>query len=342
MIIWSGTATLKDSLRTRELAGQVEQLEAIFETEKQNNRIGLLMRENQIQELQINRQENLKISLIILGAILLLFTMIIAYRYRAILLTNRVMKHKLGELEETNQKLRLSELGLEQLNSTKNRFFSIIAHDLKNPFNALLGFSEMIAANFNQLKEKEIREYIGIVHQSSQNLYKLLENLLKWSAAQTGTMHYLPEQFDLISLIHSEINFFRISAGKKNIDISAKLPDELIVNSDKLLLSSVIRNLIDNAIKFTDPGGSIEITATRLNKEVIVGVSDTGIGIPYEMQKKLFLIDGNIGRKGTEKEEGGGLGLILCKELIDKTGGSIGFESEPGKGSRFWFTLPLN
>ena len=333
-------SSLKDSLRNQDMADQIKQLEGIFETGKQNNRIELLQKENQIQNMQLNRQENLKISLIALVIILLVFKLIIAYRFRTIKQTNRLLKQKIGELEKTNDKLRISSLALEQLNATKNRFFSIIAHDLKNPFNALLGFSEMIASKFNQLKEEEIREYISIVHQSSQNLYKLLENLLKWSAAQTGTMHYLPEQFDLISLIHSEINFYRMSAGRKQISISAKLPDEMIVNSDKLLLSSVLRNLIDNAVKFTPKGGSIEITALDKNGEVIVEVSDTGIGIPYDIQKKLFIIDGDICRKGTNNEEGGGLGLILCKELIEKAGGRISLKSEPGKGSTFWFALP--
>ncbi len=333
-------SSLKDSLRTQYMADQIKQLEGIFETGKQNNRIELLQKENLIQDMQLNRQENIKISLIALLIMLLIFMLIIAYRFRAIQLTNRLLKLKIAELEKTNNKLRLSSVALEQLNATKNRFFSIIAHDLKNPFNALLGFSEMIASKFNELKEEEIREYISIVHQSSQNLYKLLENLLKWSAAQTGTMHYLPEQFDLISLIHSEISFYRMSAGRKQINISAELPDEMIVNSDKLLLSSVIRNLIDNAIKFTPKGGSIDITAKNKNGEVIVEVSDTGIGIPHDMQKKLFNIDGDICRKGTNNEDGGGLGLILCKELIEKAGGRISFESDPGKGSTFWFALP--
>jgi signal transduction histidine kinase len=333
-------SSLKDSLRNQHMTDQIKQLEGIFETGKQNNRIELLQKENLIQNMQLNRQENMKILLIALVVTLLIFNLIIAYRFRTIQRTNRLLKQKMGELEKTNDKLRSSSLALEQLNATKNRFFSIIAHDLKNPFNALLGFSEMIASKFNELEEEEIREYISIVHQSSQNLYKLLENLLKWSAAQTGTMHYLPEQFDLISLIHSEISFYRMSAGRKKINISTELPDEIIVNSDKLLLSSVIRNLIDNAIKFTPKGGNIDITATNKNGEVIVEISDTGIGIPYDMQEKLFHIDGDICRKGTNNEDGGGLGLILCKELIEKAGGRISFESEPGKGSTFSFALP--
>ncbi len=332
---------LKDSIRNHRSASNIRQLEAIFETEKKNRRIDLLQRETRIQELHLNRQNITNIILASLFAVLVIFTIIIALRYRTIMKTNRLLKHKISELEKTNDKLRRSARTLEQLNATKNRFFSIIAHDLKNPFNALLGFSEIIVTNFSNIDQEERKEYIGMIHQSSQNLYKLLENLLKWSAAQTGTMHYLPEKFDLVSLIQSEINFFRISANKKKISLRANIPEALIINSDKLLLSSVIRNLIDNAIKFTNEQGSINISISSSPKDVRVSIDDSGIGIPWEMQKKLFRVDGDNSRKGTGNEEGGGLGLILCKELIEKAGGKIGFYSKPGVGSSFWFNLPI-
>jgi signal transduction histidine kinase len=331
---------LKDSLQKQYSTTRYNQLERVFDIKHHNSRIDLQQKENRIQQLQIGRHENLEIFLIITVLMLVLFMLIAVYRYRQIQRTHHLLKQKISELEKTNGKLRLSALSLEQLNATKNRFFSIIAHDLKNPFNALLGFSEIITTNFNNLQKHEIREYISIVHQSSRNLFKLLENLLKWSAAQTGTMRFLPEKFDLVSLINSEILFHRISALKKQITISNNLPEELIVNSDKLLLSSVIRNLTDNAIKFTRPGGTVGISARENGREVIVEIDDSGIGIPEEMQKKLFKIDSDISRKGTNKEEGSGLGLILCKELLEKAGGSIGLKNKPGTGSCFWFTLP--
>lgn len=281
-------SNLKESIQKTNSVNRFKQLERIFEIEKQNNKIEILQKENQIQELQLHRQENIKLLLIVLVIILIAFKLVFAYRFIIIQKTNRQLNKKITELEKTNDKLRLSAASLEQLNSTKNRFFSIIAHDLKNPFNALLGFSEMITINFNQLPENEIREYISIVHQSSKNLYKLLENLLKWSAAQTGTMHYLLEKFDLVSLIHSEIHFHRISAGKKQIIILGNLPEELIIYADKLLLSSVIRNLIDNAIKFTNSGGTIRLSAKKEKQTVFVEVSDSGIGIPENIQKKSF------------------------------------------------------
>ncbi len=332
---------LKDSIRTQRSADNIRQLEAVFETEKKSSRIDLLHRENRIQELQLHRQNTINIILGSLLAALIIFKLVIGIRYRMIVKTNRLLKQKISELEITNDKLRLSALTLEQLNATKNRFFSIIAHDLKNPFNALLGFSEIIVTSFNDINEKDRREYIRMIHQSSQNLYKLLENLLKWSAAQTGTMHYLPEKFDLVSLIHSEINFFKIHAQKKKITLTANLPEEIFVKSDKLLLSSVIRNLIDNAIKFTGEKGTIKVSVSVSDENVTVRIDDTGIGIPDEMKDKLFTVDGNTCRRGTSKEEGGGLGLILCKELIEKAGGKIGFDSEPLAGSSFWFKLPL-
>jgi signal transduction histidine kinase len=330
---------LKDSIRHINLTNRYTQLEKIFNIDQQNRRIELLQKDNQIQDLQISRQRFITSLLLVVALTFLFFTVFLIYRYTVIHRTHLLLKGKTAELEKANEKLRVSTLSLEQLNVTKNRFFSIIAHDLKNPFNALLGFSEIISNTYHELKENEIREYIGFVHQSSSNLYKLLENLLKWSATQTGTMHFLPERFDLVSLINSEIHFLRIAASKKKIEISRDLPEELIVNSDKLMLSSVIRNLTDNAIKFTRPGGNIHISV-KCEQGVMVQITDTGIGIPADMQKKLFTLNGDISRKGTNKEEGGGLGLILCKEMIEKAGGTISFESKQGKGSRFWFTLP--
>jgi signal transduction histidine kinase len=332
---------LKDSIRHINLTNRYTQLEKIFNIDQQNRRIELLQKDNQIQDLQISRHRFITRLLLVAALTLLFFIVFLIYRYTVIHRTHLLLKGKTAELEKANEKLRVSTLSLEQLNVTKNRFFSIIAHDLKNPFNALLGFSEIITTTFHELKENEIREYIGFVHQSSRNLYKLLENLLKWSATQTGTMQFLPDRFDLVSLINSEIHFLRIAASKKQIEISRDMPEDLIVNSDKLMLSSVIRNLTDNAIKFTHPGGNIHISVNVKGQQgVIVEITDSGIGIPADMQKKLFTLNGDISRKGTNKEEGGGLGLILCKEMIEKAGGIIGFESKQGKGSRFWFTLP--
>jgi signal transduction histidine kinase len=333
--------SLKDSIRIQNSDNRYRQLQRIFETEKQNLKIDLLLRENRVQELLMIRQNHIKIFLVVLLSALVVFMAIIAYRLGSVHRTSRLLKQKISELEITNKKLSESSLVLEQLNATKNRFFSIIAHDLKNPFNALLGFSEMISTSFNDLEEHEIREYISIVRTSSRNLYKLLENLLKWSASQTKTMHYLPEKFDLVILIHSEINLIRLSASKKQIEILTDMSDELIIVSDKLLISSVIRNLLDNAVKFTHRGGKIKISARKENQKIYTAIEDTGIGISDQMKDKLFLLDDSTCRKGTEKEEGGGLGLILCKELIEKSNGEIGVESKEGIGSCFWFRLPL-
>jgi signal transduction histidine kinase len=333
--------SLKDSLRIQNSDNQYKQLQGIFETEKQNLKIDLLQKDNRVQELLIIRHNHIKFFLVVLMSALVIFMALIAYRIGSVYRTSRLLKQKINELETTNKKLLESSQVLEQLNATKNRFFSIIAHDLKNPFNALLGFSEMISTSFNELEEHEIRDYISIVRTSSLNLHKLLENLLKWSASQTKTMNYLPEKFNLAILIHAEINLIRLSASKKQIEIMTDLSDELIIVSDKLLISSVIRNLLDNAVKFTHQGGKIKISAKKENQHIYAAIEDTGIGIPDHLKEKLFLLDDSTCRKGTDKEEGGGLGLILCKELIEKSKGEIGVESREGIGSRFWFKLPL-
>jgi signal transduction histidine kinase len=334
-------SSLKDSIRINSSGNRFRQLEGIFEMAKQNQEIELLRKENLVQEMQFIRQSDYKILLIFLLVLLVSFKLIVIHRLWLIHKTNKALRDKIAQLENTNQKLTNSAQALEQLNAAKNRFFSIIAHDLKNPFNALLGFSEMISTNFNDLKESELREYLGIVHQSTQNLFKLLENLLKWSASQTGSMHYLPEKFDLVSLIQSEINFIRIGLAKKQIEITVNLPDELVITSDKHMISTIIRNMLDNAVKFTGRGGKISILAKKEMESVYTEVADSGIGIPEEIKEKLFRLDATTCRKGTEKEEGGGLGLILCKELILKAKGEIGVAGNNGKGSRFWFRLPV-
>jgi signal transduction histidine kinase len=334
--------SMKDSIRILNAASQFKHLESIFETEKQNNIIKLLEKDNTVSELQLARQNNYKLLLIVFLTVIVIFKVIIALRFRLIIKTNRLLKQKINELESTNIKLSESSLTLAQLNATKNRFFSIIAHDLKNPFNELLGFSQLITNNFNQLEEEKLREYISLVHQSVINLYKLLENLLKWCTSQTGTMLCMPEKFDMVVLIDSEINFAGTSASKKQIKIFKSLPDELVIESDRTLISSVIRNLLDNAIKFTPRGGMITIFAKRQKNELFAEIQDNGIGIPQGIQEKLFRLDDSVCRKGTDMEEGGGLGLILCKELIEKLKGEIGVESTNNSGSRFWFRLPLD
>jgi signal transduction histidine kinase len=237
---------------------------------------------------------------------------------------------------------------LQKLNATKDKFFSIIAHDLKSPFNAIVGFSDMLVKQVDRMDQEGIAKFAGIIHQSSQKAMDLLMNLMEWSQSQTGRMEFSPERFDLVSLIKEVELLFIDVAEQKAIEMKNDLPSDAFVYADEAMISTVIRNLISNAIKFTDPGGKIIISARQHPDELIVSVTDTGVGIPKNKIEKLFRIDENYSTSGTQNETGTGLGLILCQEFISQHQGKIWAESQVGNpsagrtgGSTFYFSLPV-
>jgi signal transduction histidine kinase len=244
-------------------------------------------------------------------------------------------------LEEANNKLLESEKHLKDLNATKDRFFTLIAHDLKNPFTALMGFSEILKKNFDSFEKEEIKDLINIIFESSQNLYKLLDNLLQWSRSQTGGIMYRPENFPLLPLIKQEIEVLEPLADKKSIKFITRVEDHLMVFADKNLVSVIIRNLLNNAIKFSNQEGKITITSKENEKMVNIAIIDTGIGMEKDELDKLFRLDTSFSSRGTADEEGTGLGLLVCKEFIEKNGGEILVTSEKSKGSKFQISLPL-
>ena len=234
-----------------------------------------------------------------------------------------------------------SEQRLRELNATKDKFFSIIAHDLKNPFNDLMGFTQLLSMNIDKYDKSKIESFVRIIHQSSKLAYNLLENLLDWSRTQTGNLNFEPEGILIKDLIKENIDLLESTASNKNIKIYPEIDCDLSVYADKNMIRTVIRNLISNAIKYTNQGGFIKITVNNAGRYCKVNVSDNGIGISTENISKLFRIDESYTTVGTEREKGTGLGLILCKEFVEKNGGIITAESEIGKGSSFSFTIPL-
>ena len=239
--------------------------------------------------------------------------------------------------EET---LKANEARLHELNATKDKFFSIIAHDLKNPFNAIIGFSNLL---IDQVKEKDyegIDEYATIIKDSSLRAMSLLTNLLIWSMSQTGKMAFNPEYIELVALIEEVKALLNDSALQKTITIRTNLPHNVQVLADKEMIGTILRNLISNAVKFTQPGGMIVISVHLWEEGSVVEVSDNGMGIKKENMYKLFKIDESYATKGTQNESGTGLGLLLCKEFVEKHGGKIWAESEDGKGSKFSFLIP--
>ncbi|MCF8346818.1 MAG: HAMP domain-containing histidine kinase [Bacteroidales bacterium] len=247
---------------------------------------------------------------------------------------------KYSELENANQALMDSEAELSEINATKDKFFSIIAHDLKSPFNSIVGFSDLLVEQIGNKDYDGIEKYAGIILQSSQRAVDLLMNLMKWSQCQTGRMEFNPEQFDLTKFIQDIIRMFDDIAGQKGITIRLELPANAIVFADQAMINTVLRNLVSNAIKFTKPGGEIIMSVTKEKNDLLISVKDNGVGMSEELIDKLFRIDKNPSTLGTAKESGTGLGLILCKDLIEKHNSKIWIESEEGKGSTFYFTLP--
>ena len=234
-----------------------------------------------------------------------------------------------------------NELKLIELNATKDKFFSIIAHDLRSPFNSFLGFSELLEKELPTMSRDQIQQIAVRMRHSANNLNRLLENLLEWSKLQRGLTTAHPKSFLLLPNVKSGLDSVRDSAHKKGIEISTDIPDNLIVYADERMLDGTLRNLLTNAVKFTQKGGKVEIAAKPIpDGWVEISVSDTGIGMSKEMIDRLFQLDSQSNRKGTEKEPSTGLGLIICKEFIEKHGGKLWVESEEGKGSTFYFSLP--
>jgi PAS domain S-box-containing protein len=236
--------------------------------------------------------------------------------------------------------LEQSEEKLRQLNATKDKFFSIVAHDLKNPFNAIMGFSNLLSEAYDNFNENQRKTFVRNIRDATENTYKLLQNLLEWSRTQTQSIEYKPDAIELNEIITSNISVLKSSAANKDITITMKVPSDTIAFVDENMAKTVIRNLLSNAIKFTRPGGNIEITTSKTGNYIEVCVADNGVGISKENQKKLFKIDEQFKSYGTSNEQGSGLGLLLCKEFVEKNGGKIWVESKINEGSKFKFTLP--
>ncbi|MEE4197827.1 MAG: PAS domain-containing sensor histidine kinase [Bacteroidales bacterium] len=246
------------------------------------------------------------------------------------------------ERKKVEKALEESQNQLKELIATKDKFFSIIAHDLISPFNSILGLSDLIESNLNENNISILRKYNKIINSSSKQTLNLLTNLLEWAKTQTGKIQFNPEPIELRREINEVINLCRISARQKQITIEQELPEQLPVFADKLMIHTVLRNLVSNAVKFTKPFGNIRISASQSEGQVVVQVDDNGIGIQKDHLEELFNIDSNCSKPGTRDEKGTGLGLLLCDEFIKMHQGKIGAESEIGKGSRFYISLPIN
>lgn len=248
----------------------------------------------------------------------------------------------INKLKSYNYELNQAEKKLIELNHSKDKFFSIIAHDLKNPFHGFMRLTEVIITDFEELSREEIKSYLEEIHSSAEKLYKLLENLLTWSKVQIGKFPYEPEEINLIEIFDSVILLYKENAMVKRIKINNKLKGDEKIYADKNMIDTIIRNLISNAIKFTNFDGNINIyTDTENNDNLIkIIIEDNGIGMSADEISKIFRLDFQMIKNGTANEKGSGLGLILSKELVEKNFGKLDIESFEGAGTKCILTLP--
>lgn len=247
-------------------------------------------------------------------------------------------------MEELNTSLELlveQRTGkLIEIVSTNGKFLSIIAHDLRSPFSSIIGILELLKMSLEEFDKTKVEEYVDIVYKSANNTLILLDNLLVWAVSQNKEKNFKPIKINLYELLREEIENLRTLAEQKQITVKHSVGSELNITADLQMVKTILRNLISNAIKYTDTNGEIYVNAHEDNQFVEVGIKDNGTGISPEIRKKLFKIDTLQSTPGTNNEKGTGLGLLLCKEFVELHGGSIWVESEAGKGSRFSFTLP--
>ncbi|MCF6270491.1 MAG: PAS domain-containing sensor histidine kinase [Melioribacteraceae bacterium] len=261
---------------------------------------------------------------------------------------DNVLEEDLSFLEQNakdlvylSNKLAESEKKLQQLNANKDRFFSIISHDLKNSFFSVMGLSKILADPENNDSEDKKIETAQMLHNSSKNLYAFLENLLSWARVQRGEIDFEPEEHQLYDIVAEVTYLFNPKAKQSGIKLINKIGNDKVVYCDQNMVKTILRNFVSNALNFTKEFGQVVIDAKVDNEKVTLSVADTGVGISKENAEKLFRIDEKHIETNVNGERGTGLGLILCKEFIEKHKGDVWIESEIGKGSKFYFTLPL-
>ncbi len=249
---------------------------------------------------------------------------------------------EITKLKEIEEKLRRNAEELITLNSSKDKFFSILAHDLRSPFQALLGISEILSNDIESLTQAEIMKFSGELFKAIKNQYEFLTHILEWARIQTNKIEFNPSRINLYETILKTFNLMKYTAEGKQITLNANVDKSLFVKADENMLISILQNLVGNAVKFSKNSGSINVYGTRVNNYYELSVSDNGVGIDEESLGRLFNFDTMFSKKGTAGEKGSGLGLLICKEMIEKHGGKIWVQSKMGYGTKFTFSLPIS
>lgn len=332
--------TYKDSVLDEEKSNQIIEMQTRFETNKKEQENALLKNKNSLNEALIQRQRVTVFSIILVLFLISILVFVLLKSRQKQKKAIALLGKQNNEIRRQKEEIQQQAYDLKKAVNTKNRFFSIIAHDLINPFNTLIGFSETLKTNINEVSKEEIQEYANLIYQRSNETHELLINLLEWSLSQTNGIEYRPREINIKQLIQEKISLLEGPAKDKNIELKIVENDELLVYADVNMLSTIIRNLVSNAIKFTREG---MVTISYLKEAMFckISVEDTGVGISENNLRNLFKLDKPVSSKGTSGEKGSGIGLILCKEFVKQNKGEIFVESKENEGSKFSFTVPL-
>lgn len=331
---------IQDTISTRKQKEIIADMLTKYELDKKNIEIEIKDLKLAEHEANIKRGKLIIYSVGMVSFLLLILVFLIFNRFRLKRKTSQQLELQANELIKTLEQLQESEKGLKELNATKDTFFSILAHDLRGPFNAFINLSELLAEDQNSFTPEETRELLSKMHCSALNLYKLLENLLDWARMQNNTMGFVPEAFQLSNILEKDEQILKDAVSAKDIELKIENFKKGNIYADRYMVQTIFRNLIFNAIKFTHEGGIISVRSKENESFYEFEISDNGIGIPLKIKDKLFKIEYRQTSKGTNDELGTGLGLIICKEFVEKNKGRIRVESVEGKGSSFFFTLP--
>jgi len=361
---------LNDSLFAQESQQRIIELKILYDQEQKENEIELLTKNNQIHELRIAQQQTMRNILLGSVVFVLILFFIIYNRFLVIerknnllhtqkeeIITNNLKLHSLNsdlvkqnektaelneKLNKTNNQLVQSEQHLRELNATKDKFFSIISHDLRNPFASIVSFSRILQRDLNQLDENELMDLARELDKSIFKINNLLDNLLHWSRSQSGRMKFEPEYLVLNDLIQENINLFQPVSSAKKVMITNQVDPNLVVFADLNMVHTIVRNLLSNALKYSESDQTVEITSQVVRKMAHVIIRDEGVGMDPVQMTQLWNPNKFYTTYGTRDEKGSGLGLILCKEFTERNGGEIFAKSEKGRGSEFIFSLPLS
>jgi signal transduction histidine kinase/Tfp pilus assembly protein PilF len=344
------SGNINDSLSNAGMDQKIHDLESGYELEKKQAQIDLLEKDKIIQQ-KLLAWRNIERYIMLGGFLLIAVFAFFMFRYgkrnkriNALLAySNLEISWQKEELSSRNDQIMKQRDELRVVNEAKDKFFSIIAHDLKSPFTGMLGFSEMLAEDYDSLSDEQRREFAEDIHSSIKMGLNLVENLLAWASIQTGKMEFKPGKIMIGYEVERVIELLKGNALMKNIKVQSDIDEALAVNADPNMFHSIMLNLVSNALKFTKSEGEIRVSAAVAYGKpgmIQISVTDSGVGMNQQEISKLFASDVHFSKKGTANENGTGLGLLLCKEMVEKHGGYISVDSTSGQGSTFVFTIP--